>query len=138
METAETERVDRTPVSQRRETREFLAGVLAAGLMTLAMLLLRASTGVLSLPELLGEAVIRVMPGELFSRLLDLLLRAAKPMLEVCIVLGQLAVGGLLGRLYGQNPGWRRALRLRWRGRWKAPTDWERCSRRPCSEMSRW
>src|SRR5438067_2857879 len=102
----------RSRMSERREPREFVAGVLAAVAMTAAMAVLRVASGVLSLPELLGDGFVRVLPGEVFSKLLDVLLRAAKPLLEVGILLGQLAVGGLLGRLYGRAPGWSRALAI--------------------------
>jgi DMSO/TMAO reductase YedYZ molybdopterin-dependent catalytic subunit len=99
-------------MSERREPREFVAGVLAAVTMTAAMAVLRVASGVPSLPELLGDGFVRVLPGEIFSKLLDVLLRAAKPLLEAGILLGQLAVGGLLGRLYGRAPGWSRALTI--------------------------
>jgi DMSO/TMAO reductase YedYZ molybdopterin-dependent catalytic subunit len=99
-------------MTTRREPREFLAGVLAAGVMLAGMLLLRLMTGVQSLPELLGEGFIRILPPELFSRLLDTLLRAAKPTLVASIVVGTLIVGGGLGRLYGRQPSWKRALQL--------------------------
>jgi DMSO/TMAO reductase YedYZ molybdopterin-dependent catalytic subunit len=89
---------------------QFLAGVVAAAVMTAAMVILRLATGVLSLPELLGEGLIRVLPPEVFSRILDTLLRAAKPTLEAGIVIGQLALGGALGLVYARDPGWRRAL----------------------------
>src|SRR6476646_985183 len=102
--------VDSTVMEQRRRQRDFLAGVLAAVVMTLAMAALRAVTDVLSLPELLGEGIIRVMPAAMFSSILDALQKAAKPTLAVLIVLGQLVVGGLLGRIYGVAPSWRRAL----------------------------
>src|SRR5687768_4109493 len=92
--------------------REFLAGLLAAVVMTAAMIILRLTTGVLSLPELLGEGFIRVLPPEVFSRILDVLLRAAKPALEAGILVGQLVLGGLLGMLYARDPSWKRALAI--------------------------
>lgn len=99
-------------MTERRAPREFLAGVLAAIAMTVAMGVLRLATGVLSLPEILGEGIIRILPGELFSAILDVLQHAAKPTLVAGILLGQLAVGGLLGRLYGRAPSPRRALAI--------------------------
>jgi DMSO/TMAO reductase YedYZ molybdopterin-dependent catalytic subunit len=80
--------------------------------MTAAMIVLRLATGVLSLPELLGEGFIRVLPPEVFSKILDVLLRAAKPTLEAGILVGQLVLGGLLGVLYARDPGWKRALAI--------------------------
>src|SRR2546428_4225307 len=99
-------------MSQRREPREFLTGVLAAAVMTLAMVALRLTSDILSLPEVLGEGFIRLLPAALFSKILDLMQHAAKPTLEVGILLGQLAVGGLMGRVYGRAPGWPRALAI--------------------------
>src|ERR671914_83487 len=99
-------------MAQRREPREFTAGVLAAAVMTLAMGALRLSSGLVSLPELLGEGIIRTLPAEVFSALLDLLLKAAKPTLLVCILVGQLLMGGLFGRIYGRAPSWGRAVAI--------------------------
>jgi DMSO/TMAO reductase YedYZ molybdopterin-dependent catalytic subunit len=92
------------------QLREFLAGLLAAAVMTVAMAILRLTSGVLSLPEMIGEGVIRLLPPQVFSRILDALLGAAKPSLELGILLGQLLTGGLLGRIYARKPGWRSAL----------------------------
>jgi DMSO/TMAO reductase YedYZ molybdopterin-dependent catalytic subunit len=80
--------------------------------MTLAMGVLRLTADLISLPELLGEGIIRTLPAEVFSALLDLLLKAAKPTLLVCILVGQLLLGGLFGRIYGRAPSWRRALAI--------------------------
>jgi len=91
----------------------FFLGLLAALLMTAVMAALRLTTDVLSLPEILGETFITVMPAPMFSAILDVLQRAAKPTLYVGIFVGQLVVGGLLGRWYlAGEPTWRRALKL--------------------------
>jgi DMSO/TMAO reductase YedYZ molybdopterin-dependent catalytic subunit len=93
--------------------RAFLAGVLAAATMTLVMVVMRVTTEVLSLPEIVGEAIITLMPAALFSAALDLMQRAAKPTLYLCILLGMLLVGGLLGHWYASGErSWSRALKL--------------------------
>ena len=93
--------------------RAFLAGVGAALMMTAAMAVLRATTGTPSLPEILGEAIVSLMPASVFSTILDAMQKAAKPTLFAGIFVGMLAVGGLLGKgfAYGDLT-WRRALTL--------------------------
>ena len=78
--------------------RAFLAGLGAALAMTAAIAVLRSTTGTPSLPEILGEAIIGLMPAWLFSAILDTMQRAAKPTLFAGIFVGMLAVGGLLGK----------------------------------------
>ena len=94
-------------------SRAFLAGVGAALAMTAAMAVLRFTTGTPSLPEIVGEAIIGLMPAPVFSFILDTMQKAAKPTLYVGIFVGMLAVGGLLGKgfAYGEL-SWRRAFRL--------------------------
>ncbi|MGE3271210.1 MAG: molybdopterin-dependent oxidoreductase [Chloroflexota bacterium] len=100
----------RSDVMQRRG---FLAGVGAALFMTAAMVALRYTSGIPSLPEILGEAIIGLMPAPIFSYLLDNLRTAAKPILYVGIFLGMLGVGGLLGRGFAWGDlTWRRTLKL--------------------------
>jgi DMSO/TMAO reductase YedYZ molybdopterin-dependent catalytic subunit len=90
----------------------FAAGVGAAAIMLLAIALLRALSGVLSLPEVVAEGILARMPGALFSTVLDALQHAAKPLFYVSVGVGMLIVGGLLGRWYGEEPDWSRALRI--------------------------
>ncbi len=90
----------------------FAAGIGAAALMLLALALLRALSGVSSLPEIVAEGILARMPGALFSTVLDALQHAAKPLFYVAVGIGMLLVGGLLGRWYGEQPGWRNAARL--------------------------
>jgi DMSO/TMAO reductase YedYZ molybdopterin-dependent catalytic subunit len=103
-----TERQDTGVVSQA-----FLAGIGAALAMTAAMAVLRYTTGTPSLPEILGEAIIGLMPAPVFSFILDTMQHAAKPTLYVGIFVGMLAVGGLLGKgfAYGEL-SWSRAFKL--------------------------
>jgi DMSO/TMAO reductase YedYZ molybdopterin-dependent catalytic subunit len=91
----------------------FLAGVGAALVMAAAMAVLRYTTDTPSLPEIVGEAIIGLMPAPVFSFILDAMQKAAKPTLYVGIFVGMLVVGGLLGRgfAYGEL-SWSRALKL--------------------------
>ncbi|MCC7372228.1 MAG: molybdopterin-dependent oxidoreductase [Chloroflexi bacterium] len=98
---------------RQRRRRGFLAGVGAAVAMTVAMVVLRVATAVPSLPEVIGEAFISLMPAAVFSAILEALRTAAKPTLYVGILIGTLLVGGLLGRGFAYGPlTWRRALAL--------------------------
>jgi DMSO/TMAO reductase YedYZ molybdopterin-dependent catalytic subunit len=90
----------------------FAAGVVAAVAMLVAIVILRALTDVPSLLEVVAEGLLVLMPGALFSTILDALQHAAKPLFYLAIVVGMLLVGGVLGRWYGERPGWRRAVRL--------------------------
>jgi DMSO/TMAO reductase YedYZ molybdopterin-dependent catalytic subunit len=90
-----------------------LAGVGAALAMTAAMAVLRYTTGTPSLPEIVGEAIIGLMPAPVFSFILDAMQKAAKPTLYVGIFVGMLAVGSLLGKGFAYGPPtWGRALKL--------------------------
>jgi DMSO/TMAO reductase YedYZ molybdopterin-dependent catalytic subunit len=91
----------------------FVAGVIAALAMTAAMAALRFTTGTPSLPEIVGEAIIGLMPASTFSAILDVMQKAAKPTLYVGIFVGMLLVGGLLGRGFAFGAlTWNRALKL--------------------------
>src|SRR5262245_2556672 len=93
--------------------RAFLAGVGAALAMTAAMAVLRYTTGTPSLPEIVGEAIIGLMPASVFSLILDAMQKAAKPTLYAGIFIGMLAVGGLLGKGFAYGAlTWSRAFKL--------------------------
>jgi DMSO/TMAO reductase YedYZ molybdopterin-dependent catalytic subunit len=77
-----------------------LIGVAAAVVMTAVMAIIRLTTGVLSLPEMIGEGFITLLPPAAFSSILDILQRAAKPTLYIGILVGQLIVGAALGRWF--------------------------------------
>jgi DMSO/TMAO reductase YedYZ molybdopterin-dependent catalytic subunit len=106
----------RPPVARREpETPRpgFIAGVIGALVMTLAMAVLRLTTGSLSLAESVGESFIDLMPAAVFSAILDVMQKAAKPTLYVGIFIGMLVVGGLLGRGFSFGAlTWGRAFRL--------------------------
>ena len=87
----------RTPVHidgvriMRSETNiGFAAGVVAALIMLAAIVVLRVLSGVLSLPEVIAEGLLVMMPGALFSAVLDSLQHAAKP--PVLFILHRLEV----------------------------------------------
>jgi DMSO/TMAO reductase YedYZ molybdopterin-dependent catalytic subunit len=90
----------------------FSAGVLAATVMLVSVVILRVLSGVLSLPEVVAEGVLVLLPGALFSAILDNLQHAAKPLFYLAVAIGMLVVGGFLGRWYSDRPGWRQAARI--------------------------
>ncbi len=90
----------------------FAAGVAAALVFLLAIALLRLASGIVSLPEVLADGLLLVLPGAAFSAILDALQRAAKPLLYFGVAVGTLLVGGLLGSWYGGRPDRRRALSI--------------------------
>jgi DMSO/TMAO reductase YedYZ molybdopterin-dependent catalytic subunit len=90
----------------------FAAGVVAAVVMLLAIAILRVLSGVTSLPEVVAEGLLGVMPGALFSAVLDSLQHAAKPLFYVSVGIGMIVVGGFLGRWYGTQPSWTQAAKI--------------------------
>ncbi|HEY3109155.1 MAG TPA: molybdopterin-dependent oxidoreductase [Chloroflexota bacterium] len=82
----------------------FVAGALAASTGVLTLLLLRILAGGPSLPELVQEGIVQLLPGALFSSLLDQLRFSGKPLLFGSIVVGMLVVGGAVGSWYGRRP----------------------------------
>jgi DMSO/TMAO reductase YedYZ molybdopterin-dependent catalytic subunit len=90
----------------------FTAGVVAAAVMLLAIVILRLLSGVESLPEVVAEGVLVNLPGALFSAVLDSLQHSAKPLFYLAIAIGILIVGGLLGRWFATEPTWQRACKI--------------------------
>jgi|SRR5579859_1301148 len=90
----------------------FAAGVVAAALMLAAIIVLRVLSGVASLPEVVADGVLAIMPGALFSAVLDSLQHAAKPLFYLAVGIGALIVGGFLGRLYSSQPSWSRMAKI--------------------------
>src|SRR5438094_4948172 len=82
----------------------FVAGATAAAVAVLVLLLLRVVGGGPSLPELVQEGIVQLLPGALFSSLLDQLRFTGKPLLFGSIVVGMLLVGGGIGAWYGRRP----------------------------------
>jgi len=106
--------VDRAPSLARYNASRigFAAGVVAAALMLVAIVVLRVLSGVTSLPEVVAEGLLINMPGALFSAVLDSLQHAAKPLFYLAVGIGILIVGGLLGRLYATEPTWRQIAKI--------------------------
>lgn len=77
--------------------RAFLAGVGGMAVAVAEMVLLRLLAGIVTLPEALGESLIFVLPGQVFSDMLGVLGYYGKPLLTVSLVAVQLATGGLIG-----------------------------------------
>ena len=93
--------------------RGFLAGILATLVMVAIIAVLRYTTAIQSLPEIVAEGLVGLMPAVVFSTILDRLQKAAQPILYVGILAGMLGVGGLLGRGFAYGPPtWSRALKL--------------------------
>jgi DMSO/TMAO reductase YedYZ molybdopterin-dependent catalytic subunit len=90
----------------------FAAGVAAAAVMLLAIVVLRALSDVMSLPEVVAEGLLMLLPGVLFSAVLDSLQHAAKPLFYLAVGIGILIVGGVFGRWYADRPGWGQVVRL--------------------------
>jgi DMSO/TMAO reductase YedYZ molybdopterin-dependent catalytic subunit len=90
----------------------FTAGVAAAIVMLVAIVVIRAISGVISLPEVVAEGILVMLPGALFSAVLDSLQHAAKPLFYLAVGIGMLLVGGFLGRWYASSPGWKQTVRV--------------------------
>jgi DMSO/TMAO reductase YedYZ molybdopterin-dependent catalytic subunit len=100
-------------VTPSRPRRGFLTGILATLVMVAIIAILRFTTDVESLPEIVAEGLVGLMPAVVFSTILDRLQKAAQPILYVGILAGMLGVGGLLGRGFAFGPPtWSRALKL--------------------------
>src|SRR5262252_2386739 len=90
----------------------FTAGVIGAGVMLIAIVVLRLLSGVISLPEIVAEGVLVNLPGAVFSAVLDALQHSAKPLFYLAIAIGIIVVGGLLGRFFAAQPTVQRALQI--------------------------
>jgi DMSO/TMAO reductase YedYZ molybdopterin-dependent catalytic subunit len=95
-----------------RQRLGFAAGVAAALVMLVAMVVLRLIAEVPSLLEILSDGILLLLPGALFSAVLDQLQHAAKPLFYVALAIGTLVVGGALGRWYASSPTLGRALKI--------------------------
>lgn len=76
------------------------SGAGAALVMLLAMGLLRLAFGLLTIPELMLNPILKVLGGQTFSDLLDRWYYAGRPLLFATILEGVLLVGALLGLAY--------------------------------------
>ncbi len=85
---------------QRHHQAGLLAGLIAGAALTVAMVLLNRLFGVFSLAELTAYAIIALLPLPVFSFFTATLGAAAKQLLLIGALLGQVAAGGALGVLW--------------------------------------
>ena len=107
-EVAHTSSLGSVPAPWVRARLGFTAGVIAAVVMLVAIALLRIASDVVSLPEVIADGFLLVLPGAAASAIIDSLQKSAKPLLYLGVAVGTILVGGLLGRWYGSRPDWRR------------------------------
>lgn len=75
----------------------FVAGGLAMTVAVLVVLVLRVVAQQATLPELIGDQLVRLIPGSLFEVGIQTLGPLAKKVLFVLLTLGMVGIGGLLG-----------------------------------------
>jgi DMSO/TMAO reductase YedYZ molybdopterin-dependent catalytic subunit len=109
--------VSAEPRADDSQRRGFLAGAIASLPMAAAMLALASAIGLPTLPDLLADPVLFLVPGPLFGLLIDALQFGAKSLLLAVLLEGQLIVCGLVGRAWARRSGqaspaamWRGAL----------------------------
>ncbi|MGH7612239.1 MAG: molybdopterin-dependent oxidoreductase, partial [Candidatus Dormibacteria bacterium] len=74
-----------------------LLGLCSAGLALAAMLLLRLATGLPALNEVVGDALVLMLPGRVFGTLIDALQERGRPLLLLGVSVALLVLGALLG-----------------------------------------
>lgn len=96
-----------------------LAGAIAGLPMAAVMFVLASSIGLPTLPDLVADPVLFLVPGPLFGVLIDALQFGAKSLLLAGLLEGQLLVCALVGRFWASRNGdatpagqWRSALTL--------------------------
>lgn len=93
----------------------FGAGVGAALVMILVMAILRFTTNTISIPEVMEDGLLRIVPGEIKSGIINSLGVGGKALLLVSILEGTLLLGGLLGLAFTKLwPAWRNMGGKRW------------------------
>ncbi len=81
------------------------AGLRAGAVASALLLGARLAVGLPTPADLLEEAFLRLLPGSVFSFLIDRLGFAAKPLLFLGLLAGQVLLGGALGLLWARLPG---------------------------------
>ncbi len=81
------------------------AGLRAGAVASALLLGARLAVGLPTPADLLEEAFLRLLPGAVFSFLIDRLGFAAKPLLFLALLAGQVLLGGALGLLWARLPG---------------------------------
>lgn len=82
--------------------RNFWYGTAAGCVFVVVSLLARAADAVPTLPELAQDRLVLLLPGPLFSLLLDRFLYLGKPLLFASLLLAEVVAGGLVGLLIGR------------------------------------
>src|ERR1700730_18569549 len=82
--------------------RSFLSGAAAGCAFVIVALLGRAIDTVHTLPELVQDRLVLLLPGPLFSLLLDRSLYLGKPLLFGSLLLAQVVLGGVAGIAIGR------------------------------------
>ena len=82
--------------------RSVLSGVAAGCAFVVVALLGRVAARVPTLPELVQDRLVLLLPGQVFSFLLDRFLELGKPLLFTSLLLTQIALGGLAGLIIGR------------------------------------
>src|SRR6059036_409201 len=85
-----------------RTVRSFCCGVAAGCAFVIVTLLGRAARTVPTLPELVQDRLVLLMPGPVFSFLLDRFLYLGKPLLFGGLLFGQVLLGGVAGIIIGR------------------------------------
>jgi DMSO/TMAO reductase YedYZ molybdopterin-dependent catalytic subunit len=85
--------------SSRRPPSGALLGACAAGLTLAASLLVRITTGLPSLGEILGNGLALLLPGSFFGTLIDTLQEKGRPLLLLSTSVLIIVIGAVLGRL---------------------------------------
>jgi DMSO/TMAO reductase YedYZ molybdopterin-dependent catalytic subunit len=85
-----------------KTARSYLSGVAAGCAFVLMALLGRVAARVPTLPELVQDRLVLLLPGQVFSFLLDRFLELGKPLLFTSLLLTQIALGGLVGVVIGR------------------------------------
>ncbi|HEY7295479.1 MAG TPA: molybdopterin-dependent oxidoreductase [Dehalococcoidia bacterium] len=82
--------------------RNFWYGCAAGCAFVLVSLIARAADTVPTLPELAQDRLVLLLPGPLFSLLLDRFLYLGKPLLFASLLLAEVLIGGVVGLLIGR------------------------------------
>src|SRR5579859_4095732 len=94
----------------------FVAGVFGGLVMVLVQGIARLGARIPMFPDLFADLATKAIPPAVFSKVLDTLLFQAKPLLFVSLVVGQIAVSGILGIIFALRWGKSETTDGRWSG----------------------
>ena len=93
----------------------FGAGVGAALVMLIVMAVLRLTTNTVSVPELMEDSLLRIVPDKVKSDIINNLGTGGKALLLVSVMGGTVLLGGLLGLMFTRLwPAWKNLGGKRW------------------------